>query len=203
MADWRNGKRKRLGFKMTKIIILGGIKYHVYQNKDKRIRAYYVDKDGKYIVRSFPRILMEEKLGYPLKPDEDVHHIDGDVTNNDLSNLCVIDHKLHERLHFKKYFDRMIACEVCGKEFLWTGKQESNYQRDLHRKRNKVRRARCCSKHCSYLFSKGYHYQVHEQNRRDSIAECELNGESFPNGNAVPINNRKVIECVETVHSLS
>lgn len=74
-----------------------------------------------YIVRLFPRILMEENLGYPLKPDEDIHH----------------------------------------------------------------------------------HYQVHEQNRRDSIAECELNGESFPNGNAVPINNRKVIECVETVHSLS
>lgn len=45
--------------------------------------------------------------------------------------------------------------------------------------------------------------RYHEQNRRDSIAECELNGESFPNGNAVPINSRKVIECVETVHSLS
>lgn len=74
MADWRNGKRKGLGFKMTKIIILGGIKYHVYQNKDKRIRAYYVDKDGKYIVRLFPRILMEDKLGYPLKPDEDAHY---------------------------------------------------------------------------------------------------------------------------------
>lgn len=121
MADWRNGKRKGLGFKMMKTIILGGIEYHVYQSKDKRIRAYYTDKDGKHITKSFPRILMEEKLGHPLKPDEDIHH----------------------------------------------------------------------------------HYQVHEQNRRDSIAECELNGESFPNGNAVPINNRKVIECVETVHSLS
>ena len=60
---------------MTKIIILGGIKYHIYQNKDKRIRAYYVNKDGKYIVRSFPRILMEEKLGYPLKPDEDKYYL--------------------------------------------------------------------------------------------------------------------------------
>lgn len=49
MADWRNGKRKRLGFKNKKII-LG------------------------YIVRLFPRILMEENLGYPLKPDEDAHY---------------------------------------------------------------------------------------------------------------------------------
>lgn len=142
---------------LKKIIILGGTKYHIYQNKDKRSRAYYRDKSGRYIVRSFPRILMEVKLGHPLKPDEDVHHIDGDVTNNDLTNLEVIDHREHERRHFKKYFDKVITCEVCGKEFLWTGKQESNYQNDL--KRN-VRRARCCSKHCSYLFSKGYHRQV-------------------------------------------
>jgi hypothetical protein len=27
-----------------------------------------------YIVRLFPRILMEENLGYPLKPDEDAHY---------------------------------------------------------------------------------------------------------------------------------
>ena len=43
------GKHKRLGFKNKKII-LG------------------------YIVRLFPRILMEENLGYPLKPDEDAHY---------------------------------------------------------------------------------------------------------------------------------
>ena len=46
MADWRNGKRKRLGFKNKKIVL-------------------------EYIVRILPRILMEENLGYPLKPDED------------------------------------------------------------------------------------------------------------------------------------
>ena len=39
-----------------KKIILGDIEYHVYQGKDKRIRAYYADKDGKYITKSFPRI---------------------------------------------------------------------------------------------------------------------------------------------------
>ena len=27
-----------------------------------------------YIVRLFPRILMEENLGYPLKPDEDAYY---------------------------------------------------------------------------------------------------------------------------------
>lgn len=27
-----------------------------------------------YIIRLLPRILMEDKLGYPLKPDEDAHY---------------------------------------------------------------------------------------------------------------------------------
>ena len=49
MADWRNGKRKRLGFKNKKIVL-------------------------EYIVRIFSRILMEENLGYPLKPDEDARY---------------------------------------------------------------------------------------------------------------------------------
>ena len=49
MADWRNGKRKRLGFKNKKNVL-------------------------EYIVRILPRILMEENLGYPLKPDEDKYY---------------------------------------------------------------------------------------------------------------------------------
>lgn len=102
MAKWKT--QETWNKNETKKIILGGIKYHIYQNKDKRIRAYYRDKNGRYIVKSFPRILMEEKLGHPLKPDEDVHHIDGDVTNNDLNNLQVLSHKMHEQLHFKKIF---------------------------------------------------------------------------------------------------
>jgi hypothetical protein len=33
------------------------------------------------------RLVMEEHLGRPLKPSEQVHHRDGDRTNNDISNL--------------------------------------------------------------------------------------------------------------------
>lgn len=55
MADWRNGKRKGLGFKNKKIIL-------------------------RVIVRLFPRILMEENLGYPLKPDEDTLSLSGNMS---------------------------------------------------------------------------------------------------------------------------
>lgn len=33
-----------------------------------------------YIVRLFPRILMEENLGYPLKPDEDILSLSGNMS---------------------------------------------------------------------------------------------------------------------------
>lgn len=48
----------------------------VYVNKcsDGRLRALIVYSDGHKENKSYPRMLMEEKLGRPLTPDEDVHH---------------------------------------------------------------------------------------------------------------------------------
>lgn len=41
---------------------------------------------------------MEKHLGRELKPWEDVHHKDEDKTNNDISNLEVIDHGEHSTI---------------------------------------------------------------------------------------------------------
>lgn len=40
----------------------------IYKDKDNRMRAYVVDDDGKPHIVSYPRILMAESLGRPLKP---------------------------------------------------------------------------------------------------------------------------------------
>ena len=48
------------------------------------------------------RYVMAEKLGRPLLPTEDVHHIDGDKTNNDPSNLEVLGRSEHSRLHNRR-----------------------------------------------------------------------------------------------------
>ena len=62
-------------------------RYNIYVNKDGRYRCY--DKVTKKVV-SYPRILMAEKLGRPLEPYEDVHHIDGNCTNNKEENLQLL-----------------------------------------------------------------------------------------------------------------
>ena len=48
------------------------------------------------------RAIMEEHLGRRLRPDEVVHHKDGDKTNNDISNLEVLTWSEHSSLHRKK-----------------------------------------------------------------------------------------------------
>lgn len=63
-------------------------------------------KDGNYwVVKTANgwewehRVLMEKKLGRPLRKGEQVHHLDGNGHNNAESNLVVILHADHVRLH--------------------------------------------------------------------------------------------------------
>lgn len=86
------------------------------------MRAYI--KETKKVV-SYPRLLLEEKLGRALCEDEQVHHVDGDLRNNDISNLEVMRLGEHQQHHSPaKYRDMIVNCTWCGKEFLWTAKQQ-------------------------------------------------------------------------------
>ena len=54
---------------------------------------------------------MEKKLGRYLKPNEIVHHIDGNKQNNKLSNLKLMTEEQHKSLEMKQrpvYFNRHI-----------------------------------------------------------------------------------------------
>ena len=57
---------------------------NTYRREDGRWVAYCVDDKGNPHIVSYPRILMAQKLGRPLEPNEDVHHIDGNTDNNSL-----------------------------------------------------------------------------------------------------------------------
>ena len=45
------------------------------------------------------RLVMAKKIGRPLRPDEFVHHIDGNKSNNDPSNLTIVSADIHYRNH--------------------------------------------------------------------------------------------------------
>lgn len=68
----------------------------------------YKDREHRYI--------MEQVLGRPLKPEECVHHIDFDKTNNDPANLfCFATNSLHHLYHgYLRKFDYISPQEFVG-----------------------------------------------------------------------------------------
>jgi hypothetical protein len=55
---------------------------------------------GSYREKEHRRV-MEKILGRKLKPNEDVHHINGIHYDNRPENLMVIDHREHMKLHWQ------------------------------------------------------------------------------------------------------
>lgn len=108
---------------------------------------------------------MEIELGRSLRTDEDVHHIDGNPLNNDISNLEVIKHGEHQRIHATKYVDEIAVCSYCGKEFMWSSLSQ-RYHNSNKRRRSGMIGPFCC-KRCAALGSSIEH------RNRNVMSECE------------------------------
>ncbi len=102
--------------------------------------GYSIDKDGYILVRrpEHPnadkggyvrahRLVMQNKLGRPLAPDEVVDHKDGDTSNNDPSNLRL----------FATNGEHLQATRT-GRERLTAAQRELQRQLDVQRARHRV-----------------------------------------------------------------
>lgn len=79
--------------------------YHVGERSPSYKDGYRRGHEGGYLRVSngeyVHRLVMEEYLGRKLRKDEHVHHIDGNVANNLISNLEVVTNSSHRKLHAK------------------------------------------------------------------------------------------------------
>lgn len=139
---------------------------YVYQSKkDGRIRQVIVDDNGKHTSKSYPRILMEKKLGRPLEPYEDVHHKDENPSNNDLSNLEIRLHGEHQREHSQKYLNTTEICQVCGIKFVMKKEKWQRLFSDLSRLKTKPRYI-TCSRSCASKAGSNKYNLLYDANDR-------------------------------------
>lgn len=107
---------------------------------------HYTDGSRKSVL--VHRELMEKHTGRKLTSDEVVHHIDGDPTNNSISNLQIKTASDHARDHRPEAETVVIICPFCGK----SAEKLARYVRHNQGTYNKV--GPFCSKSCSGRWSR-------------------------------------------------
>lgn len=69
------------------------------QSSASRVKPYYKKRRVNGKRKCLHRAIVEEYIGRQLTEDEVVHHIDGNRSNNDISNLMVMTQSKHAKLH--------------------------------------------------------------------------------------------------------
>jgi hypothetical protein len=90
---------------------------------------------------SYPKYLIEIEENRFLDKDETVHHIDGNVENNDLENLVILDRSKHAKLDSKRIIPKIVNCVWCGKEIVLDGAN--------NRQKNRRETGFFCSRQCT------------------------------------------------------
>lgn len=141
-------------------------KYVVVQNFQGR-KAYTV---------MYARYLKEISIGRYLASDEQVHHIDGNLSNDVLENLQVMKQDDHAKLHNSKYpTQSVLTCVYCLNRFRATNVQ----MRHLKQNRRRGHFGPMCSKRCVGLYGT-------ELQSRNRLSNALKFGETLTNGNAEP-----------------
>lgn len=120
--------------------------YGPYEGKDGRLRCVIVHDNGQKQTVSYPRLLLEEYLGTTIPEHLDVHHIDGNPLNNNISNLEIVDKREHVSSHSKIYKENVeVFCYYCNSAFTLNPKQQSQRARSSR----KGKAGPFCSRECS------------------------------------------------------
>ena len=97
--------RAKMGKKMPSIT---GSKHPMWRGGVHRDKGYILIKNREHQYTNSRgyvfehRLIMEKHLGRYLRPDEVVHHIDGNRSNNDINNLIVLSQSEHHKLTNKQ-----------------------------------------------------------------------------------------------------
>jgi hypothetical protein len=95
-------------------------------------------------------IVLEQKIGRPLLPNEIAHHIDGNKLNDSPANLEVMDNLEHTRMHHeaRRKKENTQTCLICGTVFTRPGRKSAK---------------KYCSRTCMAIGFKGQYHRPRSQ----------------------------------------
>lgn len=98
--------------------------YGPYERSDGRKHVIVYDsKTQERKTVSYPKFLMEKKLGRKLKRYETVDHIDEDFTNDRISNLQVLSRRRNNSKSLNVRYGKKLKCDFChiklNRRFKW------------------------------------------------------------------------------------
>ena len=132
--------------------------YGPYVRQDSRSIVVIIFKDGKRTTVSYPKYLMEMSIGRHLSSGEQIHHKDGNVSNNAINNLEIVKLGDHQRFHNPtQYVETIGVCIWCRHEFVLT----KQHRKTLRTTRHKV--GPFCSRKCSGKYGKSVQLGIIER----------------------------------------
>ena len=129
--------------------------YGPYHRKDGRQHIVIIHDDGCRQTKSYPKHLLEQKIGRELVGDETCDHKDEDFTNDNRSNLQVLTRSENASKSATKAIG-LFTCALCNTQF-----EPSRHQRTA---RAKEKPGPFCSKSCA---TKHTHGAVIQNQNRD------------------------------------
>lgn len=137
--------------------------YGPYKRSDGREHVILIDGEHRRTV-SYPKYLMEQKLGRELDPDEEtINHKNGDFTDNRWENLEIIpraEHSSKDGIRLSKVKTELFICPICNKTF----KKRIDSSFRANRKSGKA--GPFCSKECVGVYGKNIQIQAPYPNRQ-------------------------------------
>lgn len=120
--------------------------YGPYNGSDKRERVVVSSSNKRKRTVSYPKFLMELKMGRNLDPNkETIDHIDGNFLNNSPSNIRLIERSQHAKEDAVRVGFKPIKCVKCG-NFVPTTRIKSRYRNGKPRANSA---GPFCNKSCS------------------------------------------------------
>lgn len=122
--------------------------YGPYLRKDGRKHIVIVHPCGRKQTKSYPKYLLEQKIGRELIGDETCDHIDDDFTNDESSNLQVLSRP-------KNIIKSKTPAEWITFNCLHCGEKATKKAHNIRTNLKKGKAGPFCSRHCAGKYNMG------------------------------------------------